>query len=731
MIRACAVILCIFSISATVASQTPVSVQPAVRREIVVAPAATPVVVDGELTDAAWTTAVPTEGFVQSEPNTGQPATERTTVRMVFDGSTLFIGAMCYDSDAAGLVVKDLRKDFALTGQDTFEVVIDSFGDKRNGFLFATNPAGARADQQITNEGRDVNASWDGVWTVRTQRTAEGWTVEMAIPLTALRFEPGGEWGINFSRRIRRKNEIDYWSPVPRSFSLARVSLAGQLLGLSDARPGRNLQIKPYVLAGGVRALGASEYDSTSNIGLDVKYAVTPALTLDVTVRPDFAQAEADEQQVNLTQFSQFFPEKRSFFLENAGLFYVGDAARNRMNPTPTPDEDLLLFFSRRIGLSPSGSAVPILAGARLTGRAGGFAIGALTVQTESAPASPATNYSVLRLRRNLFGASDVGVIVMSRQNTSDTADYNRVFGADANIRLYRILDWSSYVMRSVTPGVQDDQYAARTSLNWEGPFFHGKAGLLVVGRGFRDDVAYYRRTGVRKYLVDTGLRPRPAWLNRFGLRELHPHVSWNWYTDPSNRTIARTLHSGITFLRKSGAYVELSHNPQMQALTQPLRFPTATVALAPGDYSWTEWRLVSQSDSSRTLSGTATINWGGLWNGTQRSVSATATVQPNAQWRMTVGLQRTSGTLQLPGQSFVSSIVTMRTNYSFTTNMFLDALVQYNRDRRQINTNIRFNFIHRPLSDLYVVYNEQRFTTDGAPPGRGVIVKFSQMFPF
>lgn len=723
--------LCVFSISTTMASQAPVPVQPAARREIVVAQATTPVVVDGALTDAAWTAAIATEGFVQSEPFTGQPATERTTVRMLFDGAALFIGAMCHDSDAASLVVKDLRKDFALTGQDTFEVVIDSFGDKRNGFLFATTPAGARADQQITNEGRDINASWDGVWTVRTQRTAEGWTVEMAIPLTALRFEPGGEWGINFSRRIRRKNEIDYWSPVPRSFSLARVSLAGQLLGLSDARTGRNLQIKPYVLAGAVRALGDSAYDSTSHIGLDVKYAVTPALTLDVTVAPDFAQAEADEQQVNLTQFSQFFPEKRSFFLENAGLFYVGDAARNRMNPTPTHDEDLLLFFSRRIGLSPSGSAVPILAGARLTGRAGGFAIGALTVQTESAPASPATNYSVLRLRRNLFGASDVGVIVMSRQNTADTADYNRVFGADANIRLYRILDWSSYVMRSVTPGVQDDQYAARTSLNWEGPFFHGKAGLLVIGRGFRDDLAYYRRTGVRKYLVDTGLRPRPAWLNRVGLRELHPHVAWNWYTDPSNRAIARTLHSGMTFLRKSGAYVELSHNAQMQALMQPLQFPNATVALAPGDYSWAEWRLLTQSDASRTFSGTATINWGRLWNGTQRSVSATATVQPSAQWRMTVGLQRTSGKLLLPGQSFVSSIVTMRTNYSFTTNMFLDALVQYNRDRRQINTNIRFNFIHRPLSDLYVVYNEQRFTTDGAPPGRGVIVKFSQMFPF
>jgi len=701
-------------------------------REIAVLRATTPIVVDGILDDAAWRMGEAVEGFIQSEPVTGEAATERTTVRMVFDGATLYIAAFCYDRDPSGIIVNDLRKDFTLTGQDTFEVILDSFGDKRNGFLFATNAAGARADQQITNEGRDVNASWDAVWTVRTQQSAEGWTVEMAIPLKSLRFESGGSWGVNFSRRIRRKNEIDYWSPVPRSFSLARVSLAGELKGLSDATPGRNLQIKPYVLAGGVRAVGGADYASTSNIGLDAKYAVTSALTLDVTARPDFAQAEADEQQVNLTQFSQFFPEKRSFFLENAGIFYVGDTARARMNPTPTPDEDLLLFFSRRIGLSPAGTAVPIVAGARLTGKAAGFSVGALTVQTESTSSSPATNYSVLRLRRNVFGASDVGAIVMSRQNTSAGGDYNRVYGVDANIRVYRILDWSSYAIRSATPGVKDGQYALRSSLNWEGPFFHAKGGVLAIGKGFRNDMAYYRRTGVRKYILDTGVRPRPAWLDRFGLRELHPHLAVNWYTDLANRTIAQTQHYGVTFLRTSGAYVEVSANPQMQNLERPLRLPTATVALSEGDYSWNEWRLLAQSDASRTISGTATVKWGGLWNGTQQSFSGSVTAQPNEHWRMTVGYQRTVGTLGLPGQSFVSSIATVRSSYSFTTNMFLDALVQYNRDTRQINTNVRFNFMHRPLSDIYVVFNEQRFTTDGsATPGRGVILKFSQMLPF
>jgi hypothetical protein len=218
---------------------------------------AQPIVVDGALDDAAWAESIAVEGFTQSEPQAGQPATERTTVRMAFDGVTLFIAAFCYDRDPAGIIVNDLRKDFSLTGQDTFEVILDSFGDRRNGFLFATNPDGARADQQITNEGRDTNASWDGVWSVRTQRTPDGWTVEMAIPLKTLRFEPGGVWGVNFSRRIRRKNEIDYWAPVPRSFSLARVSLAGTLDGLADATPGGIFRSNPTCLPAASARLAA------------------------------------------------------------------------------------------------------------------------------------------------------------------------------------------------------------------------------------------------------------------------------------------------------------------------------------------------------------------------------------------------------------------------------------------------------------------------------------------
>jgi len=509
--------------------------------------------------------------------------------------------------------------------------------------------------------------------------------------------------------------------------------LAGWLDGLTDAQPGRNLQVKPYLLGRTVRSTGGAAFDRSLNAGLDLKYGVTPALTLDLTARPDFAQAEADEQTVNLTQFSQFFPEKRGFFLENAGVFYVGDAARNnRLNPTPTPDEDLLLFFSRRIGLSSTGLPIPIAAGARLTGRAAGFSLGAMTVQTERHGSTPSTNYTVLRARRNLSRASDVGALFMSRQATNGSGDWNRVYGVDSNIRLFGNLDWSSYLINTATPGVSGSTGAWRTSLNWEGNFFHGKIGGLELGKNFRDDLGYYRRTGARKWLLDVGIRPRPTSLKSKGIRELHPHVVWNYYTDPGGRMIAKALHNGFSFFFNNGAVAELSVNPQMQEITAPLKLATTAPSMPAGDYSWTEWKVLLQTDPSRRVGLGGSYIWGGLWSGTQQTFQTTLSWRPSNRARVALGVNRTAATLTRPNADFVTSLYTLRANYSFSTNMYLDALMQFNHDLKQMNTNVRFNLLHHPLSDLFVVYNEQRFTTPSAlTPGRGLILKFTQMLAF
>ena len=709
------------------------------RLQVMAAEAPKPPRIDGALDDELWQRAEPVGGFVQSEPQDGQPATEQTEVQLGYDGGNLYIAAYLRDSEPDGLVVNDIRKDFKSGDQDSFEVVIDTFADRRNGFIFMTNPDGARSDQQMTNEGREVNASWDAVWLVKARRVQDGWTVEMAIPFKSLRFVRGqpAAWGVNFSRRIRRKNEVDFWSPVPRAYNLSRVSLAGNLVGLPDLEPGRNLRLKPYALAEATRARGGASFDRDPGFGLDAKYGVTPALTLDVTVHPDFAQAEADEQQVNLSQFSQFFPEKRDFFLENSGIFYVGDSARNnRVNPAPTPDEDLLVFHSRRIGLSDGGEVIPIAAGGRLTGRAAGLSLGLLSVQTLEHDVAGgrvgANNYTVLRGRRFFGRANDVGGIFMTRQSTEGAGDYNRVYGADWNFRFLGNLDWSSFVLGTATPGKSGGQYTWRTSLNWEGNFFHGKGGVMEVGEGFQSDLSYYRRTDTRKWFTDIGIRPRPKALQERGVREMHPHIVWDYYTDLDGRMTGKRLHTGYTFFMNDGGYTELSVNPEAQLLTRPLSLAPGVPPLPPGMYSWVPWQLRFNTDPSRAISLASTFIWGGLWSGTQKTVNATVTLRASYKFRIETGLQRTDAELDLPPESFVTQFWTVRANYSFTTNMFVDSLLQYLQDRDQLNVNVRFNLIHHPLSDLYVVFNEQRFTTPEAPnPGRGVIVKFTQMFAF
>ncbi|HVZ49769.1 MAG TPA: DUF5916 domain-containing protein [Gemmatimonadaceae bacterium] len=696
------------------------------------------ITLDGSLDEPVWRTAPAADGFIQSEPGTGQPATEATEVRVAFDATTLYIGAYLHDREPGRLITNDIKKDFTETDQDDFEVLLDTYLDRHNGYLFLTNVDGAKADRQVSGEGREVNASWDAVWDVRTRRVADGWTVEMAIPFRALRFNPSerATWGVNFSRRIRRKNEIDCWAPIPREYNIMRVSLAGDLEGLRLGASSRDLRVKPYALARSVRAVGVDPYTSTGDAGLDVKVSPTRSLTLDVTVNPDFAQAEADVQTVNLTQFTQFFPEKREFFLENSGIFYVGDAQRtNLVNAPLTPDEDLLLFHSRRIGLTPGGTPITIPAGIRLTGSALGTGIGALAMRTERTDSTPASTYSTVRLRRNLGPGTDVGVFYEGRDGAEPGAGQNHVAGVDENVRFFGKVDWNSYYAASSTPGRTGGEYAWRSSVNYEAKFVHARVAAMELGDGFQDDLAYYRRTGVRKYYLDAGVRQRPSWWQEHGVRELHPHVTWNYYDDLSGATIGKSLHNGQTFFFNAGGYIELVANVHYEFIRDSLRLnrgnPSAQ-RIAPGGYQWTEWQWIWYSDASRPLSVALTAIGGGLWSGTQRSLNTTLTYHPGYHFRVSAGVQATDAHLDRPDQKFSTTLWTGRANYSFSTKMFLDALTQYDASVHQFNANVRFNVIHHALSDLFVVYNEQRFTTPDAPvPGRSLVVKFTQMLAF
>ena len=707
------------------------------RRTVGAVEAKGPITLDGLLDEEVWRAAEPAAEFIQAEPHEGQPATERTEVRLVYDRDALYIGVRCFDATPSGPIINDIRKDFVAGEQDTFEVILDTFADRRNGFVFVTNAVGAKSDAQIANEGRDVNTSWDGVWTVATRRDASGWSAEIRVPFKTLRFEGGADriWGVNFSRRIRRTNEIDYWSPVPRVYNLYRAGLAGTLTGLPDASQGRNLKIKPWIAGDSTRGVGASSFNGGAHAGLDVKYGVTPSLTLDVTAKPDFAQAEADEQQVNLTQFSLFFPEKREFFLENSGMFYFGDIPREsrlgnaRFAP---PEEEMLLFFSRRIGLTDTGDEIPIAAGGRLTGRVGRTGIGVMTIQTQSDGGRDGDNYSVLRGRRDVLGNSDVGAIFLSRQSAGASTDRNEVVGADANFRFVKALSINGFLAKSMTPNVGGGEMAGKGSVVWNNNFLHTQYSLLSVGDNFRDDIGFVKRRGIRKHFADFGIRFRPEWWRKYGIRELHPHTRYNIYTDQSNAKVSHTNHVAMAWFFEGGGYLELQWNPRFERIVTPFKV-RPDQAFAIGSYGWNEYALELEMNHSRKVSGSALVTAGGFWTGTQKTTKASVTVRPNYHVSIDLALQRNDIHLPFPMHDFITNLVTSRVGYAFNTRTFVDTLLQYNTDLKQFSANVRFDLIHRPLSDLFIVYNEQQLTDPPTPidPGRGLIVKYTHMLAF
>lgn len=729
------------AVAAHVVGSSPVLAQslsvasPDGRRQVTAVRLTGQISLDGSLSEDVWSVAAPATGFVQADPREGEPATESTEVRIAYDDDYLYIGARCDDSDPAGIVINEIRKDFAGREQDTFEVMLDTFGDRRNGFVFSTNAEGAKADTQIANEGRDVNTNWDAVWWVQARKGPEGWTAEFRIPFKTLRFQggQGRTWGINFARRVRRKNEVSYWSPVSRAYTIFRASAAGNLTGLPALRPGRNLRLKPFVLGGAVRGLGERSFGKSASAGIDLKAGITPSLTLDLTVNPDFAQAEADEQQVNLTQFSLFYPEKREFFLENSGIFYFGDIPRNTRQVTRfrPPEEDLLLFFSRRIGLSNEGQAEPLYGGVRLTGRAGRFGLGAMTMQSEPQEGKPGNNYTVLRMRRDVLSSSDIGAIVLSRQPSGGREDFNRVAGFDANFRFFKSLNVNAFAARSDTPGITTDQRAAKASIGWEDSQKRLQASVMSIGEGFRDDLGFVRRTGVLRQFYDAAWLPQPERLRRFGIRQVQPHARiWN-YVNPAGDLVSRLGHAAVQVTWENGAWIEYAYEPRVEAISKPFAIHPGIV-IPVGRYDWRQHLLALESDHSRALSGSARLMLGDFWSGTQRTMQTSILYRPTYRLVFDLGLQVSDIALQTPRASFVSTLVNFRTGYSFSSSMFLDSLVQYRTDVQQFSANVRFNLIHRPLSDFFVVYNESQFTdTSEQRAGRGVVVKYTQMFAF
>ena len=685
------------------------------------------ILLDGRLDEPAWALAVPATDFIQRIPDSGSPSGERTEVRVLYDDDNLYFGVMLYDSQPERILVKELKKDFDLNGTDQTQVIIDSLHDGQGGFSLTVNPAGARRDNHLSSVGGG-NLDWDAVWDAKTQRTAEGWIAEYVVPFKSLRFStaPSQEWGIQFTRRIMRLNEESTWTPLPFRFSAARMNLAGTLRGLDNVRPGRNLKVKPFVVGQLTQARAGGALRTTKSFGewddygkgFDIKYSLTPALTLDTTYRTDFAQVEADQQQVNLTRFNLFFPEKREFFLENANIFAFGAGTNSNLVP----------FFSRRIGLSAAGTPVPVLGGARASGRIGrDYNVGVLAIRTDRVgTTTPANTYVVGRMRRNVLTNSWIGGLVTDR-NSSLSGDTNRVYGGDAHILLNQDrLEFDGFLLRSDTPGKSGQNQARRFQTAWRDNEVNGSLEYNAVQANFTPDIGFVRRGDMSQYAADGAWSPRiqhPT-IQNFNLGasvEVIKRASTN-----SLETRVQEATAGMRF-RNSGS-ANLVATRTFDRLSSP--FPIRPgIAIPAGDYEYDSYVANLNIGNSRKITGNAAASWGGFWDGDTRAVSGAIGWRPDYHFSFDGTYSRNHVTL--PTGEFTTNLVGTRLLYAFTPRAFFNAFLQYNADTRQVSSNVRFNITYRPLSDVYLVYNDTRDTSRSEIVGRSFAVKVTRLVDF
>jgi hypothetical protein len=668
--------------------------------------------VDGVLDEPEWTRAVPIGALVQRDPVQGAAASEETEVRVVFDRDNLYFGVACRDRTPSAIVSTQLGRDADLAVDDRITLVLDPFFDQRNGFFFSVNPAGARADGQISNNEPEPSLEWDGIWDAHTRVTREGWVAEIAIPFKSLRFKPGQTtWGLNVERQIKRLDERDRWASPRFDAWISNLAEAGQLGGLMGLQQGRGLDIRPYVSG------GEESSDATAKVGLDVSKSLTPSLTASLTVNTDFAETEVDARQINLTRFGLFFPEKRTFFLEGAGVY---DVAGLGATAGPGGPPDLVPFFSRTIGLL-EGQEVPILLGAKVSGRQSGFNIGVLDVQTRPATLDaaelPGQNLLAARVSRNFFEQSWVGAIVTHGDPTG--AGDNTLIGVDARLATSRFrggknLSFDAFALRTDdgAGGRADWAYGAR--LAYPNDRWSGAVGVKRIGEGFRPALGFAPRTGIWKYDGEAAFQPR---IGRLGIRQLGFRAEPTLVTNLAGETESWEVFAALPDIEfDSGEEIGLNWAPTFDRLTLPFEIRPGVV-IPPGSYRWSRYQAEVSSATKRPWVAEVGLWWGGFYAGSLRQLESSLTLKPSTHLSVRLDLERND--VDLPEGAFVTQLLSARVEYSASPNLTWSNLVQYDSDSRILGFQSRFRWILRPGNDLFVVVSRgwfRRFDGDYVP---------------
>ena len=697
-------------------------------------PLLAPLDLDGQLDEAVYDQVPAMTDFIQQEPVAGAPATERTEIWLLFDDDNVYVVARCFESQPERMIANEMRRDNNnIVQNEAIAFSFDTFYDRRNSVIFHVTPLGGRMDGQATNE-RQWSSDWNPIWDVAVSTFEGGWTVEAAIPFKSLRYRPGdGQlWGFNARRYNRWKNEFSYLVPIPPARGapdIMQASRSATVVGLEVPAPGLNLDVKPYVTSTlTTNRVTTPEVSNAlgGDVGLDVKYAVTQNLLVDLTVNTDFAQVEADEQQINLTRFNLRFPEKREFFLENQGIFAFGGAsARAGSGDTP------ILFYSRRVGLS-GGQAVPILGGGRVTGRVGGFTVGGLNIQTgdDEDSGATSTNFSVLRVQRDVLRRSNVGAIVTARSARDSGPGHNLAYGLDGAFAFFDNLTINTYWARTDTDELVGSRTSYRTQLDYNADRYGVQVEQLMVGDAFNPEVGFLRRDDMRRSYASFRFSPRL--LSVDAIRK----VSWTGsleYVENGGNQLETRVQTGVFGVEfENSDSVQLTVRDAFEFL--PVAFDVARDVTVPvGPYGGTEAALQYGFGQQRPLSGTVSLERGAFFGGT-RTAFGIQRGRLNLGTQLSVEPSYAFNDIVLPGGAFTTHLVGSRVTYTMTPLMFVSALVQYNSAASAVTANVRLRWEYQPGSELFVVYNEQRDTeTSGFPSlgGRAVIVKINRLFRF
>ena len=691
--------------------------------------------IDGILDEPIWQNVEPIRQLYQIQPDQGDPATEQSEVRIMYDGKKLYFGFIFYDSEMDKIVANDMRRDSSgLRSNDYGFLLLDTYNDRRNAVFFRFTPVGGMEDTAVSNSGGSLNTSWDIVWECRCRINKDNWTVEIAIPFSQLRFERSEvmNWGLNFGREIARKQEIAAWNEAPKTYGgLAKYRTAyfGTLEGIDGISPSKQLELLPYLLPGARYTPGIEESEGGLDLdikygevqihrgntfaflkgGLDLKYGLTPNLTADLTFNTDFAQVEADQEQVNLTRFSLFFPEQRPFFLEGASIFDVGIPRPSFRRPPP-----LLLFYSRRIGLAKE-HAIPILGGGKMTGKIGPYGIGILNVLTNAFKDDefqigqppidePRTNYSVARVNRDILKGSTIGGIFINKEN-ADT--YNRTAGLDFSYRPTREINIDGLWSRTFEADILGNSNAFFIGGDWRTNLFRFNSSYTDIGEDFNPEVGYIQRRDVRRFRGGGSYTP---WPGKFGIREIQIGPEIDLVLTQENELETQEITFDTQFEFETGDDIGFEVKNTTENLDRD--FWIQGVNIPADDYNFTSFQTSFRTSSSRMISGQLQVEFGEFYSGTRRGFSIDATARPNAKLSIEPFIE--FNRITLPYEEFDANAFGGRISYSFSTTLFTKLFAQWGTDTDVLSANFLVNYIYRPGSDFYLVFDQNYDTRDG-----------------